>query len=316
MAATALSSQPASQPAAVRPRRNPLSMLKRLFFPVAPTYLLMIIPAVVLFTFFIVYPAVQGALWSFTNYVGYGTSKFTGLANYKAAFADPTIRDSYGFTLLFAVVACVFTNVVAMALAIALNAKIRWRAGFRTIFFLPMVLSGLVVSYIFTFIISTSVPVIAGVIHFAPLESSILANQNTAWLGVVLVASWVAVPGAIIIFLAGLVSIPSEVYEAASIDGASPWRQFQKMTFPLLFPFFIINTILTFKSFLNVYDITVGLTGGGPGTATTSVAMTIFNGFFNGDYAYQMANAVIFFLITLLFAIFQLNVIRRRGGSL
>jgi raffinose/stachyose/melibiose transport system permease protein len=182
----------------------------------------MIIPAVLLFTFFIMYPAVQGAIWSFTNFVGYGTSRFIGLANYKAAVADPTIRNSYGFTLLFAVVACVFTNVVAMALAIGLNANIRWRAGFRTIFFLPMVLSGLVVSYIFTFIISTSVPFISGAIHFAPLESSILANQNTAWLGIVLVASWVAIPGAIIIFLAGLVSIPAEVYEAASIDGASP----------------------------------------------------------------------------------------------
>jgi raffinose/stachyose/melibiose transport system permease protein len=316
MATTALPSQPASPPAATQPKRTPLSMMKSIFFPVSPTYLLMIIPAVLLFTFFIMYPAVQGAIWSFTNFVGYGTSRFIGLANYKAAVADPTIRNSYGFTLLFAVVACVFTNVVAMALAIGLNANIRWRAGFRTIFFLPMVLSGLVVSYIFTFIISTSVPIISGAIHFAPLESSILANQNTAWLGIVLVASWVAIPGAIIIFLAGLVSIPSEVYEAASIDGASAWRQFRKMTFPLLFPFFIINTILTFKGFLNVYDIAVGLTGGGPGTATTSVAMTIFNGFFNGDYAYQMANAVIFFLITLLFAIFQLGVIRRRGGSL
>jgi raffinose/stachyose/melibiose transport system permease protein len=179
-----------------------------------------------------------------------------------------------------------------------------------------MVLSGLVVSYIFTFIIGTSIPIIAGVIHFAPLESSILANQHTAWLGIVFVASWVAIPGALIIFLAGLVSIPSEVYEAASIDGASAWKQFQKMTFPLLFPFFIINTILTFKAFLNVYDICVGLTGGGPGTATTSVAQTIFTGFFSGDYAYQMANAVIFFIITLFFALFQLSVIRRRGGSL
>jgi raffinose/stachyose/melibiose transport system permease protein len=312
MAATALP----SQQTAARAKRSPLRMLKNLFFPVAPTYLLMIIPAIVLFTFFIVYPAVQGAVWSFTNYVGYGASKFVGFANYKAAFADPTIRDSYGFTLLFAVVACIVTNAVAMALAIALNAKIRWRAGFRTIFFMPMVLSGLIVSYIFTFIIGTSVPIIAGAIHFAPLESDILANQHLAWLGIVFVASWVAIPGAIIIYLAGLVSIPSEVYEAASIDGANAWKQFQKMTFPLLFPFFIINTILTFKSFLGVYDIVVGLTGGGPGTATTSVAMTIFNGFFNGDYAYQMANAVIFFLITLLFALFQLSVIRRRGGSL
>jgi len=312
MAATALS----SQQAAVRAKRNPLRMVKNLFFPVAPTYLFMIIPAMALFTFFIIYPAVQGAIWSFTNYVGYGTSKFIGLANYKAAFADPTIRDSYGFTLLFAVTACVVTNVVAMSLALALNAKIRWRAGFRTIFFMPMVLSGLIVSYIFTFIIGTSVPIIAGVIHFAPLESSLLASQNAAWLGVVFVASWVAVPGAIIIYLAGLVSVPGEVYEAASIDGATAWQQFQKVTFPLLFPFFMINTILTFKSFLNVYDVTVGLTGGGPGTATTSVAQTIFNGFFNGDYAYQMANAFIFFIITLFFAVFQLSVMRRRGGTL
>jgi raffinose/stachyose/melibiose transport system permease protein len=311
MTATALP----SQRTAARARRSPLIMVKKLLFPVAPTYLLMIIPAIVLFTFFIMYPAVQGALWSFTNFVGYGGSKFIGIANYKAAVADPTIRDSYGFTLLFAVTACIVTNAVAMALAIALNAKIKWRTGFRTIFFMPMVLSGLIVSYIFTFIIGTSVPIVAGAIHFAPLESDILANQHLAWLGIVFVASWVAIPGAIIIYLAGLVSIPSEVYEAASIDGASAWKQFQKMTFPLLFPFFIINTILTFKAFLNVYDICVGLTGGGPGTATTSVAQTIFNGFFNGDYAYQMANAVIFFIITLFFALFQLSVLRRRGGS-
>jgi len=244
MTATALP----SQRAAARSKPGVLPKLKHLFFPVAPTYLFMIIPAIVLFTFFIIYPAVQGMFWSFTNYVGYGSWHFIGLANYQAAFADPTIRDSYGFTLLFAVVACILTNVVAMSLAIALNAKIRWRAGFRTIFFIPMVLSGLVVSYIFTFILSTSVPIIAGAIHFAPLESSILANQHTAWLGIVFVASWVAIPGAIIIFLAGLVSIPSEVYEAAPIDGASAWKQFQKMTFPLLFPFFIINTILTFKA--------------------------------------------------------------------
>jgi raffinose/stachyose/melibiose transport system permease protein len=311
MAATALSPQQAAD----RTSRSPLRLVKSLLFPVAPAYLLMLIPVILLFTFFIIYPAVQGAIWSFTNYVGYGTSKFIGLANYKAAFADPTIRDSYGFTLLFAVTACVVTNVVAMSLALALNARIKWRTGFRTIFFMPMVLSGLIVSYIFTFIIGTSVPIIAGALHFAPLESSILANQHLAWLGVVFVASWVAIPGAIIIFLAGLVSIPAEVYEAASIDGASARQAFQKVTFPLLFPFFMINTILTFKSFLNVYDVTVGLTGGGPGTATTSVAQTIFNGFFNGDYAYQMANAMIFFVITLFFAVFQLSMMRRRGGS-
>jgi raffinose/stachyose/melibiose transport system permease protein len=312
MTATALPSQRTAD----RSRPSVLGAVKKIFFPVSPTYLFMVIPAIALFTFFIIYPAVEGMFYSFTNYVGYGTWHFVGFANYKAAFSDPTIRDSYGFTLLFAVVACVITNVVAMGLALALNAKIKWRAGFRTVFFMPLVISGLVISYVFTFIFSNSVPIIASAIHFAPLETSILANQHTAWLGIVFVASWVAIPGALIIFLAGLVSIPTEVYEAASIDGASAWKQFQRMTFPLLFPFFVINTILTFKGFLSVYDICVGLTNGGPGTATTSVSMTIFTGFTSGDYAYQMANAVIFFFITLLFAIFQLGTIRRRGGGL
>ena len=94
--------------------------------------------------------------------------------------------------------------------------KLRWQAVCAN-----LVISGLVISYIFTFIFSNSVPIIAAAIHFAPLETSILANQHTAWLGIVFVASWVAIPGALIIFLAGLVSIPTEVYEAASIDGAS-----------------------------------------------------------------------------------------------
>jgi raffinose/stachyose/melibiose transport system permease protein len=254
--------------------------------------------------------------YSFTDYVGYGAWKFIGFANYKAAFSDPNIRDSYGFTLLFAVVGTLVVNVTAMLLALALNSQIKWQRAFRTLFFLPMVISGLVISYVFTFIISNSIPIVSAEIHFTPFTSSLLANQHLAWLGVVFVASWQAIPGAIIIFLAGLVAIPTEVYEAASIDGASAWSKFRHMTFPLLFPFFIINSVLVFKNFLNVYDVVVGLTGGGPGTATTSVAQTIFNGFFNGDYAYQMANAVLFFIVTVVLSILQLGVIRRRGGGL
>ena len=121
-----------SAPSGAGPR-NPLGTLKKIFFPVAPAYLLMLIPAIILFTFFIIYPAIQGMFYSFTNYVGYGTFHSIGFANYKAAFSDPTIRDSYGFTLLFAVVACIVTNAVALALAIALNAKIKWRTGLRTV---------------------------------------------------------------------------------------------------------------------------------------------------------------------------------------
>ncbi|HEX8496310.1 MAG TPA: sugar ABC transporter permease, partial [Actinomycetales bacterium] len=125
-----------------------------------------------------------------------------------------------------------------------------------------------------------------------------------------------AVPGAMIIYLAGLLAIPSEVYEAASIDGAKAWRQFRSITFPLVLGYVVINTILGFKGFLNAYDIIVGLTNGGPGTSTFSVAMTIFTGFTSGDYAYQMANAVVLFVVAVLVAALQLQLIKRRGVSL
>jgi raffinose/stachyose/melibiose transport system permease protein len=300
----------------LRPARGAAQRLRLMFAPVPTPYLLMIIPAIVIFTLFITLPAIDGMFFSLTNYVGYGHWKFIGFANYHAALTDPTILDSYGFTLLFAVVSTIVVNVTALMLAMALNSKIKWQKGFRAAFFLPMVISGLVIAYVFSYLFSTSLPIIASGLGFSPLTSSLLANQHLAWLCVVFVASWQACPGAIIIYLAGLISIPSEVYEAASIDGATSWRRFRYMTFPLLFPFFVINTVLEFKSFLNVFDVVVGLTGGGPGTATTSVAMSIFNGLNSGDYAYQMANGVIFFVVCLTLSILQLRVIRRRGGAL
>jgi raffinose/stachyose/melibiose transport system permease protein len=298
------------------PARTAARRVRQIFAPVPAPYLFMLIPAIGIFTLFITLPALDGMFFSLTDYVGYGAWKFIGLANYQAALSDPTILDSYGFTLLFAVVSTIVVNVTALLLALALNSKIRWQKGFRAVFFLPMVISGLVISYVFSYLFSTSLPLIASGLGVSPLTTSLLANQHLAWLCVVFVASWQACPGAIIIYLAGLISIPGEVYEAASIDGATNWRRFRYMTFPLLFPFFLINTVLEFKNFLNVFDIVVGLTNGGPGTATTSVAMSIFNGLNSGDYSYQMANGVIFFIVCLTLSILQLRIIRGRGGAL
>lgn len=280
------------------------------------TYLVMLVPVLLLFTFFITVPAVIGAFYSFTNYVGYGAWHFIGLTNYKAAFTDPNILHSYGFTLLFAVTTTIVVNVVALLIALGLSAKIKFARGFRAIFFLPMVISGLVISYVFNYLFSTSIPILATKGGFGPFETSILTNSHTAWLGIVFVSAWQSCPAAIIIYLAGLLAIPTEVYEAASLDGATAWPRFWKITFPLLLPFVVINTVLGLKGFLNVYDIVVGLTNGGPGTATQSVAMTIFTGFTGGDYAYQMANAVLFFIVTLTLSVFQLALVRNRGGDL
>jgi raffinose/stachyose/melibiose transport system permease protein len=279
-------------------------------------YYVMLVPAVALFTFFITLPGLIGMFFSITNYAGYGDWHFIGLTNYAALFSDPRILQSYGFTIFFAVVATVVTNALALFLAIGLNAKITWKKSLRAIYFIPMVISGIVIAYVFNFLFSTTIPAIAASIGWTAGQDSILANERWAWLAIVVVAAWQAIPGAMIIYLAGLLAIPEEVYEAAALDGAKSWRVFRSVTFPLVFGYVVINSILGVKNFLNVYDVIVGLTNGGPGTATSSVAMTIFTGFSGGDYAYQMANAVIYFVITLIISLMQLRIIQRRGVAL
>lgn len=281
-----------------------------------PTYYWMVVPVLALFAFFITLPALVGVFFSLTNYAGYGDWKFIGLMNYVNIFKDPAVLQSYIFTFVFALTTTVVVNIVALAIALGLNAKIKWRTGIRTVFFIPMVLSALIVSFVFNYLFSNTLPVLAERFGATPLATSILANENLAWLAIVLVTVWQAAPGAIIIYLAGLQSVPSEVYEAADLDGAGSFRQFLSLTLPLIMGYLVINVILGFKGFLGTYEIIVGLTGGGPGMATQSVAMRIFSGFTGGDYSYQMANAVIYFLITLLISVIQLRLIQRRGVSL
>jgi raffinose/stachyose/melibiose transport system permease protein len=281
-----------------------------------PAYYWMVVPVLALFAFFITLPALVGVFFSLTNYAGYGDWKFIGLSNYINIFRDPAILQSYIFTFVFALTTTVVVNIVALAIALGLNAKIKWRTGIRTVFFIPMVLSALVVSFVFNYLFSNTLPVLADSLGVTPLATSILANENLAWLAIVLVTVWQAAPGATIIYLAGLQSVPAEVYEAADLDGAGSVRQFRSLTLPLILGYLVINVILGFKGFLGTYEIIVGLTGGGPGMATQSVAMRIFSGFTGGDYSYQMANAVIYFLITLLISVIQLRLIQRRGVSL
>jgi raffinose/stachyose/melibiose transport system permease protein len=274
------------------------------------THYLMVIPPVLLFTVFIVVPAIQGAFYSFTNYAGYGAWHMVGFANYKAMFQDPAIRKAYGFTFLFGVVTTVLVNVVALFLAVLLNSKIRWPNWWRGVYFLPMVLSGLVVAFCFQYLLNQSIPQF---IHWGPLGTGLLSNETWAWTGVVFVTAWIAFPSAVIIYLAGLSSIGSEIYEAGELDGATPKAQFRRLTLPLLAPFIIINTVLGLKGLLGAYDIIVGLTGGGPAGATTSISMSIVNTINNSDFAYGSAQAMVFFLVTIVLSLLQLLLVKKIG---
>lgn len=281
---------------------------------VDPLFLLFLVPTLALFTLAITLPAVMGIVLSFTDSVGFGEFRFTGLTNYVALFSDPAILQAYLFTIGFSLVTVLVVNAIAFLLAIALTSRVRGKIALRAVFVLPMVISGIVIAYVFSFLFANSLPALATTLGFAPLEQSILANPDLAWVAVVVVTAWQAIPSTLLIYIAGVLSIPGEVYEAAALDGASAWRQLVSITAPLTAGYILINLVIGFKNFLNSYDIIVGLTDGGPGTSTTSVAMSIFKGFSGGDYAYQMANATVFFVIAVVIAVIQLRATRGKAA--
>lgn len=282
--------------------------------PVNRTFWLMLVPSLVLFTLAITVPALMGITLSFTDSVGFGEFRFIGLTNYVAMFSDPAILSAYTFTIGFALVTVLVVNVVAFLLAVLLTSRIRAKVALRAIFVLPMVISGIIIAYVFSFLFANSLPQFGAWIGVEPLASSLLANPDLAWLTIVFVTAWQSIPSALLIYIAGILSIPGEVYEAAAMDGATPTRRLVSITLPLVAGYVIINLIIGFKNHLNAYDIIVGLTNGGPGTSTRSVAMAIFSGFTGGDYAYQMANATIFFLIAVVLAVLQLRTTRGKAA--
>ena len=272
----------------------------------------MVLPAAALFFVFHTLPVLQGVLYSFTDSPGYGDWEFVGLSNYAALFTDDRIRAAYLFTFQFALVSTVLVNVIALALAVGLTGRIRFRSALRGLYFVPNVLAVLVIGYVFNYLFTNSLPEIASALGVERLSTSILADPELAWIGVVVLAVWQAVAFNIVIYIAGLQTIPGELYEAAAIDGTGAWRRFWSITFPLIGPFFTLNMVLSLKNFLQVFDPIVVMTNGGPGTSTESVSLVIFRGGFQGgEYGYQIANAVVFMIVLVAFALVQVRVLRR-----
>ncbi|WP_067851512.1 carbohydrate ABC transporter permease, partial [Alicyclobacillus mali (ex Roth et al. 2021)] len=215
-------------------------------------------------------------------------------------------------TFQFAVTTTILVNALSLIIALALNSNIYLKRLFRTIFFLPYVLSTLIVSFIFNFLFSDLVPSIAQALHLTFLAQNILGTR-WAWLGIVIVSVWQGASFNTILYIAGLQTVPQEVYEASHIDGAGPWASFWRITFPLIMPFVTINMVLSAKGYLQVFDQIVGLTNGGPGTSTQSNTFLIYtNGFGGGELAYQSANAVVFLIILVLVAILQVRLTKNK----
>ena len=272
------------------------------------TYLLITIPILALFITFNTIPLLRGVVYSFTNFRGFGNYEWVGFRNYIDLFTDARVGSSYIFTIKLAIVTTIVVNVLSILLALALNSKIRAKGFFRGAYFLPNVLGALVVGYIFNYFFTYLVPALAEMTGIESLNSSILASKNTAWIGIMIVCAWQAVAMNTIIYISGLQTVPEDVYEAGSLDGATGWKKFWKLTFPLIVPFFSINMVLCVKNFLMVFDQIMALTKGGPAQSTESISYLIYNnGMKGGQFGFQSANAVMFFIVIVVISVAQMK---------
>ena len=272
------------------------------------TFLLITIPILALFVCFNTIPLIRGVIYSFTNFKGFGKYNWVGFQNYIDLFTDGRVGKSYWFTFKLAVVSTVVTNVISLILALGLNSKIRAKSFFRWAYFLPNILGALVVGYIFNYFFTYILPAVAQMIGVKGLSTSILSNPSAAWIGIMVVCAWQAIAMNTIIYISGLQTVPEDVYEAGGLDGATGWKQFRHLTFPLIIPFFSINMVLCVKNFLMVFDQIMALTKGGPAQSTESISYLIYNnGMSGGQFGFQSANAVVFFIVIVIVSVAQMK---------
>ena len=239
------------------------------------------------------------------------------MRNYVDLFTNGRVGRSYLFTFKYAIVGTILTNVISLVIALGLNSKIKGKSVLRGIYFIPNVLGGLVIGYIFSFFFTYILPVIGQSLGIEALSSSMLSSTSRAWIAIVIVGCWQAIAMNTIIYISGLQTVPEDIYEAGAIDGVTGWRKFKDLTFPLIIPFFGINMVLSMKNFLMVFDQVMALTKGGPAQSTESISYLIYNnGMSGGQFGFQSANAFLFFVTIVVISVVQMTITNKKEEQL
>ncbi|GEK90808.1 carbohydrate ABC transporter permease [Alkalibacterium kapii] len=279
-------------------------------------YWAFIIPSLLAIFFVIVLPLILGIGTSLTNSDGYN-AVFVGLSNYKNLLSDKQFLYSLRFTILFAVVAVVLINVIGLGLALLVTQKMgKVSVFFRTIFFMPNLIGGIILGFIWQFIF---VRAFAGIANATGLSffNAWLADTTTGFWGLVIVFLWQMSGYIMIIYISFLANIPSELIEAGQIDGANKWQAFWKIKFSMLAPAFTVSLFLTLANAFKIYDMNLALTNGAPYGSTEMIAMNIYNtAFFQYRQGYAQSKAIVFFLIVAVISLTQVFLTRRKEVDL
>ena len=264
-----------------------------------------VLPTFCAFIIGFIVPFIMGIWLSFCKFTTVTDAKFVGFSNYIEALKDTMFRHSFWMTVLFAVVSLIVINVIAFLLAMALTQKMRGTNIFRTIFFMPNLIGGIVLGYIWQLIFNG---------FLARYNTAISLNQWYGFWGLIILVSWQQIGYMMIIYIAGLQAIPGDVMEAAQIDGASPIQRLFKVTIPMMMPSITICMFLSITNGFKLFDQNLSLTAGEPAKLSELMALNIFNTFYGrtGWEGVGQAKAVIFFLIVVEIGMIQLRATRSK----
>lgn len=273
-----------------------------------------VVPGLAFYIFATLVPAVRGGIQGFTDWDGFSPDmRFVGFANFVAMASDPAVIDAIIHTLTIAIAVTIIQNVVGLLLALGVNSKIRSRKILSTVFFAPAIVMPVVVAFLWQYLYAPHGTLSSVVAAFGLPPPDWLGDSTIALWSIIAVVIWQFAGYSMVIFLAGLQGIPSEVMEAAEIDGAGPVRKLVSIQLPLLGPALLVNVLLTLIHGLKMFDLIWVMTQGGPGTATQTLATLIFqNAFAFNRVGYSTAMALVLTIIALPVAIIQFRAVRPR----
>ena len=264
-----------------------------------------VFPTLLAFTLAFLIPFVSGFYLSFCEFRTVSDATFVGFRNYITAFSTGEFLNALWFTVRFAVVSVITINIIAFALALMLTRGIRGTNAFRTVFFMPNLIGGIVLGYIWQLIING---VLLGYGY------SITSSPAFGYWGLVILMNWQMIGYMMIIYIAGIGNISNDVLNAAKVDGASPFRVLVSVTIPSVMPSITICLFLTITNSFKLFDQNLALTAGAPSKQTQMLALDIYNTFY-GRVGYEgvgQAKAVVFFIIVAFIALFQLYLTRSK----
>lgn len=274
-----------------------------------------VLPAFLAFAIVVTLPLALGVYYSFTNWNGVsGDIEWSGISNYITIFTkDPDFSRSFWFTARFMLAVVVFSNVLGFLLALILSKQLKSRNLLRTVFFMPNVLGGLLLGFIWQFIFVQSFPVLGDALGISLFKLSWLGTEATAYWGLVIVSIWQGAGYYMVIYIAGLTNVPKDLIEAASIDGAKGWQVLKHIILPLIMPAITVCLFLSVSWAFKSFDLNFSLTQGGPFKSTESVAMNIYNeAFKNNRFGLGTAKALVFFVTVAMVTLIQVSITKKR----